>query len=83
MCFCNRVGGTIEPEKEAIGEWGGVICGTGNSSGGIAKGPRVVETEDLEGTIEVASTRDGAYEASGGRREEAVPRSVGISRDKR
>jgi hypothetical protein len=59
------------------------MCGTGNCSGGITKGARVVETEDLEGVIEVASTRDGAYEASGGRREEAVPRSVGISRDKR
>jgi hypothetical protein len=48
----------------------------------MAKGARTAEA--FEGTIEVASVRDDAYEeVSGGRRDEAIPRSVGASKDKR
>jgi hypothetical protein len=49
----------------------------------MAKGARIAEA--FEGTInEVASVRDGAYEeASGGRRDAGIPRSVGTSKDKR
>jgi len=49
----------------------------------MAKGARLAEA--FEGaTNEVASTRDGAYEeASGGRRDTGIPRSVGTSKDRR
>lgn len=46
----------------------------------MAKGARVVE--EIDGTIEVTSVTDGGYEVSGSRKE-AVPRSVGTSKDKR
>jgi hypothetical protein len=48
----------------------------------MAKAARL--TEEFDGTVEVASTRDEAYEEeSGGRMDEAIPRSVGASNDKR
>ena len=86
MCFCNRVGCcTVEPAKELEGDWGGVICSAGTMTGGegMAKGTRVAE--ELDWLIEMASARDEAYEgASGGCKEdEATPRSVGASKDKR
>jgi len=48
----------------------------------MAKGAR--EAEAFDGTVEVASAKDEVYEeASGGRRDVAIPRSVGASKDKR
>lgn len=49
----------------------------------MANGAREAEAFD-DGRIEGASARDEVYEeASGGRRDVAIPRSVGASKDKR